>query len=69
MQQLDALRFATSGPPHVLVAAIAPDMAAPRSGAAVNIGSWMAQVGSPIGAMHTATKAADEQLTRAWAAE
>jgi NAD(P)-dependent dehydrogenase (short-subunit alcohol dehydrogenase family) len=35
----------------------------------VNIGSWMAQVGSPFGAMYTATKAADEQLTRSWAAE
>ncbi len=38
-------------------------------GVVVNIGSWMAQVGSPIGAMYTATKAADEQLTRSWAAE
>jgi NAD(P)-dependent dehydrogenase (short-subunit alcohol dehydrogenase family) len=35
----------------------------------INIGSWMAQVGSPFGAMYTATKAADEQLTRSWAAE
>jgi NAD(P)-dependent dehydrogenase (short-subunit alcohol dehydrogenase family) len=38
-------------------------------GAIINIGSWMAQVGSPYGAMYTATKAADEQLTRSWAAE
>ena len=35
----------------------------------INIGSWMARVGSPFGAMYTATKAALEQLTRAWSAE
>jgi len=55
--------------PHVLVAAIAPAMADRGSGAIVNIGSWMAQVGSPFAAMYIATKAADEQLTRSWAAE
>ena len=55
--------------PHVLVGALAPAMAARGSGAIVNVGSWMARVGSPFGAMYTATKAADEQLTRAWAAE
>ncbi len=55
--------------PHVLVAAIAPAMAERSNGAIVNIGSWMARVGTPYAAMYTATKAADEQLTRAWAAE
>lgn len=44
-------------------------MAARGSGAIVTTGSWMAAVGSPFGAMYTATKAADEQLTRSWAAE
>ena len=44
-------------------------MAARGFGAIVTIGSWMAAVGSPFGAMYTATKAADEQLTRSWAAE
>jgi NAD(P)-dependent dehydrogenase (short-subunit alcohol dehydrogenase family) len=29
----------------------------------------MARTGSPFAALYTATKAADEQLTRAWAAE
>ena len=38
-------------------------------GVVVTIGSWMARVGSPFAAMYTATKAADEQLTRSWAAE
>jgi NAD(P)-dependent dehydrogenase (short-subunit alcohol dehydrogenase family) len=53
----------------VLVGALAPAMAERGRGAIVNIGSWMARVGSPFGAMYTATKAADEQLTRSWAAE
>ncbi|MFF3951016.1 SDR family NAD(P)-dependent oxidoreductase [Streptomyces sp. NPDC001902] len=39
------------------------------NGVIVTIGSWMARVGSPYAAMYTATKAADEQLTRSWAAE
>jgi NAD(P)-dependent dehydrogenase (short-subunit alcohol dehydrogenase family) len=38
-------------------------------GAIVTIGSWMATIGVPFGAMYAATKAADEQLTRSWAAE
>ncbi|MDT0260318.1 SDR family oxidoreductase [Jatrophihabitans lederbergiae] len=35
----------------------------------ITIGSWMASIGSPYAAMYAATKAADEQLTRGWAAE
>ncbi len=55
--------------PHVLVAHLAPAMAARGDGAIVNIGSWMARVGVPFMALYPATKAAIEQLTRAWAAE
>ncbi len=66
---LDAMLAVNVRAPHVLVAALAPGMADRGSGAIVNIGSWMARVGSPYAAMYTATKAADEQLTRAWAAE
>ena len=55
--------------PHVLVATLAPAMADRGSGVIVTIGSWMARVGGPAGALYTATKAADEQLTRSWAAE
>ncbi|WP_354026904.1 SDR family NAD(P)-dependent oxidoreductase [Curtobacterium oceanosedimentum] len=55
--------------PHVLVAALAPGMAERGSGHIVNIGSWMARVGVPFMALYPATKAAVEQLTRAWAAE
>jgi NAD(P)-dependent dehydrogenase (short-subunit alcohol dehydrogenase family) len=66
---LDAMLAVNVRAPHVLVAALAPAMAARGSGVIINIGSWMAQVGSPYAAMYTATKAADEQLTRSWAAE
>ncbi len=55
--------------PPVLVGALAPAMAERGSGVVVNVGSWMGQVGTPFGAMYSATKAADEQLTRSWAAE
>jgi len=66
---LDAMLAVNIRAPHVLVAALVPAMAERGSGVIVNIGSWMARVGSPFAAMYTATKAADEQLTRSWAAE
>ncbi len=66
---LDAMLAVNVRAPHVLVAQIAPAMAQRGRGVIVNIGSWMARVGSPYAAMYTATKAADEQLTRSWAAE
>ena len=66
---LDAMLAVNVRAPHVLVGALAPAMADRGSGSIVTIGSWMARVGSPYAAMYTATKAADEQLTRAWAAE
>ena len=66
---LDAMLAINVRAPHVLVGAIAPAMAERGHGAIINIGSWMARVGNPVGAMYTATKAADEQLTRSWAAE
>jgi NAD(P)-dependent dehydrogenase (short-subunit alcohol dehydrogenase family) len=67
--ELDAMLAVNVRAPYVLAAALLPAMADRGSGAVVNIGSWMAQVGSPFGAMYTATKAAIEQLTRSWAAE
>jgi NAD(P)-dependent dehydrogenase (short-subunit alcohol dehydrogenase family) len=66
---LDAMLAVNLAAPYVLSAIVIPAMAERGSGVVVNIGSWMAQVGSPFGAMYTATKAADEQLTRSWAAE
>ncbi|GAA1458510.1 SDR family NAD(P)-dependent oxidoreductase [Williamsia maris] len=66
---LDAMLAVNVRAPHVLVGELAPVMAQRGMGAIVTIGSWMAAVGSPFAAMYTATKAADEQLTRSWAAE
>ncbi|WP_420367242.1 SDR family NAD(P)-dependent oxidoreductase [Curtobacterium sp. L1-20] len=66
---VDALLTTNIRAPHVLVAALAPAMVANGGGHVVNIGSWMARVGVPFMALYPATKAAVEQLTRAWAAE
>jgi 3-oxoacyl-[acyl-carrier protein] reductase len=66
---LDAVLATNIRAPHVLVAALAPAMAERGSGFVVNIGSWMARVGLPFGAMYTGSKAALEQMTRTWAAE
>jgi NAD(P)-dependent dehydrogenase (short-subunit alcohol dehydrogenase family) len=66
---LDAMLAVNVRAPHVLVAALAPGMAERGAGAIVQVGSWMARVGSPFAAMYSATKAAAEQLTRSWAAE
>ncbi|GAB2573551.1 SDR family NAD(P)-dependent oxidoreductase [Microlunatus antarcticus] len=66
---LDALLAVNVRAPHVLVGALAPAMAERGDGVIVNIGSWMARVGTAPMAMYPATKAALEQLTRGWAAE
>ncbi len=55
--------------PHVLTAALAPAMAERGHGAIVVIGSWMATVGHPFVGFYSATKAAEAQLARSWAAE
>jgi 3-oxoacyl-[acyl-carrier protein] reductase len=67
--ELDTMLAVNIRAPHVLVAELAPAMADRGSGVIVTIGSWMASVGSPFAALYTATKAADEQMTRSWAAE
>ena len=67
--QLDEALAVNIRAPHVLVAALVPAMAERGDGAVVTIGSWMASVGSPIVGLYAATKAAEEQLTRSWAAE
>jgi NAD(P)-dependent dehydrogenase (short-subunit alcohol dehydrogenase family) len=55
--------------PFFLTAAVAPAMAAAGGGAIVNLGSWVARLGIPVGALYSSTKGAVETLTRAWAAE
>lgn len=55
--------------PHVLTAALAPTMVDHGRGWIVVIGSWMAHVGHPFVGLYSATKAAEAQLARSWAAE
>jgi NAD(P)-dependent dehydrogenase (short-subunit alcohol dehydrogenase family) len=55
--------------PFFLTAVIAPAMVAAGGGAIINLGSWIARLGIPYGALYSSTKGAMETLTRAWAAE
>jgi NAD(P)-dependent dehydrogenase (short-subunit alcohol dehydrogenase family) len=55
--------------PFFLTAAVAPAMAAAGGGSIINLGSWIARLGVPVGALYSSTKGAMETLTRAWAAE
>ncbi|GAA4192108.1 SDR family oxidoreductase [Streptosporangium oxazolinicum] len=55
--------------PYFLTAAIAPAMAGRGGGAIINLGSWVARLGIPVGTLYSSTKGAMETLTRAWAAE
>jgi NAD(P)-dependent dehydrogenase (short-subunit alcohol dehydrogenase family) len=55
--------------PFFLTQAVAPRMAGAGSGVIINLGSWIARLGIPVGALYSSTKGAVETLTRAWAAE
>jgi NAD(P)-dependent dehydrogenase (short-subunit alcohol dehydrogenase family) len=55
--------------PFFLTAALAPQMQRHGSGSIINLGSWVARLGIPVGALYASTKGAVETLTRAWAAE
>lgn len=55
--------------PYFLTAALVPGMVERGGGAVVNLGSWITRLGVPSGSAYTASKAAVEGLTRAWAAE
>ncbi|WP_043626765.1 SDR family NAD(P)-dependent oxidoreductase [Nonomuraea candida] len=55
--------------PFILVARLAPKMAARGGGSIVNVSSTAAGLGLPAMATYGATKAAIESLTRTWAAE
>ncbi|WP_328496236.1 SDR family oxidoreductase [Streptomyces sp. NBC_00414] len=55
--------------PFFLTAAVVPAMADAGGGVIVNLGSWIARLGVPRGALYSSTKGAMETLTRAWAAE
>ncbi|MEU6114348.1 glucose 1-dehydrogenase [Streptomyces sp. NPDC047117] len=55
--------------PFFLTAAVAPAMVHTGGGVIVKLGSWIARLGVPVGALYSSTKGAMETLTRAWAAE
>ncbi|MGP4090682.1 SDR family NAD(P)-dependent oxidoreductase [Streptomyces sp. KR55] len=55
--------------PFFLTAAVVPAMTEAGGGVIINLGSWIARLGVPIGALYSSTKGAMETLTRAWAAE
>ncbi|KUF15113.1 SDR family NAD(P)-dependent oxidoreductase [Streptomyces silvensis] len=55
--------------PFFLTAAVAPVMADSGGGAIINLGSWIARLGVPLGSLYSSTKGAMETLTRAWASE
>ncbi|MFF0221568.1 SDR family NAD(P)-dependent oxidoreductase [Streptomyces sp. NPDC004629] len=55
--------------PFFLTADVAPRMAAEGGGTIINLGSWVARLAVPVGALYSSTKGAVETLTRAWSAE
>ncbi|MEU3844398.1 SDR family oxidoreductase [Streptomyces sp. NPDC028635] len=55
--------------PFFLTAAVVPGMVEHGGGVIINLGSWIARLGVPLGALYSSTKGAMETLTRAWAAE
>jgi NAD(P)-dependent dehydrogenase (short-subunit alcohol dehydrogenase family) len=55
--------------PYFLTAAVVPAMLDRGDGVVINLGSWIARLGIPVGSLYSSTKGAIETLTRAWAAE
>jgi NAD(P)-dependent dehydrogenase (short-subunit alcohol dehydrogenase family) len=55
--------------PFFLTQAVAPAMITAGGGVIINLGSWVARLSVPVGALYASTKGAMETLTRAWAAE
>ncbi|WP_194819954.1 SDR family NAD(P)-dependent oxidoreductase [Nocardia sp. XZ_19_385] len=55
--------------PFFLTQAVVPGMLEAGSGVIINLGSWVARLGVPVGALYSSTKGAVETLTRAWASE
>ncbi|MFS8102044.1 SDR family oxidoreductase [Lentzea alba] len=54
---------------YFLTAALAPAMVARGSGSIVNVSSIAAVIGTPVGSVYNASKAAMDALTRSWATE
>jgi NAD(P)-dependent dehydrogenase (short-subunit alcohol dehydrogenase family) len=69
VETLDRLFVSNVESAYLLVAGLAPAMAARGSGCIINLGSMAGVVGLAGGAAYGATKASLTALTRAWAAE
>jgi len=54
---------------YFLTAALAPAMVAKKKGSIVNVSSIAAVIGTPVGSVYNASKAAMDALTRSWAVE
>ncbi|MET9764644.1 SDR family oxidoreductase [Streptomyces sp. NPDC006372] len=54
---------------YFLTAALVPAMVAKKKGAIVNVSSIAGQIGTPVGSVYNASKAAMDALTRSWAVE
>ena len=67
--EIDAVAAVNVKAPFLLVAALAPVMAAKGSGAIVNISTMVANFGMPGMALYGSSKAALQLLTKSWAAE
>jgi NAD(P)-dependent dehydrogenase (short-subunit alcohol dehydrogenase family) len=52
----DAVYAVNVKAPFFLTAAIAPEMNARGSGSIINLGSWVARLGIPVGALYASTK-------------
>jgi NAD(P)-dependent dehydrogenase (short-subunit alcohol dehydrogenase family) len=69
VETFDRLFAANVRAPYLLVAALAPKMAARSSGSIINVASMAGQIGLAGSAAYGATKAALASMTRSWAAE
>jgi NAD(P)-dependent dehydrogenase (short-subunit alcohol dehydrogenase family) len=69
VESLDSSLAVNVRAPFLLVAALAPKMAARGGGSIVNVSTMAASIGLPGLAVYSASKAALESLTRTWAAE
>jgi NAD(P)-dependent dehydrogenase (short-subunit alcohol dehydrogenase family) len=65
----DAMFASNLRAPFLLVAALAPGMAARGNGSIINVSSMAARIGLAGGAAYGATKASLSSMTQAWAAE
>jgi NAD(P)-dependent dehydrogenase (short-subunit alcohol dehydrogenase family) len=65
----DAMYASNVRAPFILVAALAPGMAARGDGSVISVSSMAAKVGMVGGAAYGATKSSLEAMTRSWAAE